>query len=364
MMSLAKTKKENPQISSPDERTSYFNHKINAYRKPTSILIIMAGLVNLLMLFPDLELIESTAAKISIVIIRVLYSTILFIISYRFKDIKSFKPFSIIVSICEVLGILIFLFVFCQYVNPNFLIQSMGMIMLFLVIFLLPNRWVNMLHIALFGTFGFLFCSLVFVKLENTNDFYAGFAYVLIALLLCAISARNAERHQLNEFTTKGKLERISTTDFLTKTANRYKMKEEAEKWINFCRRQGMPLSIVFADIDNMKAINDQFGHAVGDFVLTSFAALIQKQLRSSDTLARWGGDEFVFLLPNTSYSNAQNLTARIGTHISEFNFIEGYTVSCSFGVIQMKEDSDFLSMINEADKLMYDSKRRDKDSI
>ncbi|MBP8639357.1 MAG: GGDEF domain-containing protein [Oscillospiraceae bacterium] len=357
-------KKEKSQISSLDDRTSYFNHKISAYRKPTSILIIMAGLVNLLMLFPDLELIGSMSAKISIVVIRVLYSIILFIISFNLKNIRSFKLFSIIVSISEILAILIFLFVFCQYVNPNFLIQSMGMIMLFLVIFLLPNRWVNMLNIALFATLGFIFCTLVFVKSANADDIIAGFAYVLIALLLCAISARNAEKHQLSEFITKRKLEQISTTDFLTKTANRYKMKEEADKWINFCRRQDMPLSIVFADIDNMKAINDKFGHATGDFVLTSFAALIQKQLRSSDTLARWGGDEFVFLLPNTSFDNAENLTVRIETHINKFNLIEGHKVSCSFGVIQMKEDSDFLSMINEADKLMYDSKRRDKDSL
>ena len=358
---MSKTENLKSNASSLDEQASFFNQKMSVYRKPTSLLVILAGIINLLLLIPDLALIGSTSSKIGIIIIRVVFSIALFFLSYKFLHVTNFKPFSIVVTISEALGTTIFLFVFCQYSHPDILIQSLGLITLFLVIFLIPNRWLNMLLVALFGAFGFLICALLFVKLENTEDFMAGFSYVLIALLLCAIAAKNSEKHQLQEHMAKNELEHISTTDFLTKTANRFKIKEEAEKWITFCRRQDMPLSIVFADIDNMKAINDQYGHAAGDFVLMSFASLIQKQLRASDTLARWGGDEFVFLLPNTSFSNAQSLTGRIETCISEFTFIEGYKVSCSFGVIEMQDDSDFISMVNEADMLMYDTKRRDK---
>ena len=361
---MSKKDNEKSHASSLDEQSSFYNHRMSAYRKPTSLLVILAGLINLLLLIPDMAMIDSASSKISILIIRAVFSITLFFLSYKFLNITNFRPFSIVVTTCEVVGTLIFLYVFCQYSHPDFLIQSLGLIMLFLVVFLIPNRWFNMLLIALFGALGFLICTLVFVKLENTEDFMAGFAYVMIALLLCAIAARNSEKHQFREFTAKNELERISTTDFLTKTANRFKMKEQAEKWINFCRRQGMPLSIVFADIDNMKAINDKYGHATGDFVLTSFATLIQNQLRASDTLARWGGDEFVFLLPNTTFNNAENLTGRIEACIREFTFIEGYNVSCSFGVIEMKEGSDFISMVNEADKLMYDSKRSDKVNV
>lgn len=360
---MAKINEKKLQVLPRNERAAYFNHKISFYRKPTSLLVLLAGLVNLLMLIPDLTQIENESVRISIIVIRAMYSIILFVISYKLISVKSFKPFSIIVTICEVIGTSIFLFVFCQYSRPDFLIQSMGLITLFLVVFLIPNRWVNMLLVTLFSAVSFFVCALVFVKSVDKMDYIASLVYVSIALLLCSIAAKNSEKHQFSEFMAKKELERISTTDFLTKTANRYKMKQEAEKWIAFCRRQGMPLSIVFADINDMKGINDLHGHAVGDFVLKSFVKLIQNHLRASDTLARWGGDEFVFLLPNTSFENAFNLTSRIEKSINEFAFFEGSNISCSFGVIEMKDDSDFISMVNEADKLMYASKKKDKDS-
>lgn len=131
-----------------------------------------------------------------------------------------------------------------------------------------------------------------------------------------------------------------------------------------FCRRQGLPLSIVFFDIDNMKNINDSYGHAIGDFVLTTLTKLVKNQLRGSDSLARWGGDEFVILLPSVTLANATALTERIGNRIQEYTFIEGYCVTCSFGVVEMKAGSDFETMVSQADKLMYDSKKHGKNSV
>lgn len=355
---------DNSAASLQNEYSSYLDHKLNVFRKHINILILAAGLINLLLIIPDLSLIENTSSKTSITIVRTVYSLILFIVSYRIKSLKSFEPFSIVISICEIAGMAIFLFVFCQYPQPNFLIQAMGLITLFLIIFLVPNRWINMVFIAVTGAIGFFLCALFFINSTEMTDFWAALVYVAIAILLCSIAARNSEQHQFSEYKTKKALVRLSTTDFLTNTANRFKIKEDAERWIIFCHRQGLPLSLVFFDVDDMKTINDQYGHATGDFVLTSLTNLVQSQLRSSDILARWGGDEFVLLLPSVDMDNAIALSERIEKHIKEHDFIEGYVITCSLGVVEMKENSDFESLVREADELMYARKKQRKSCV
>jgi len=182
--------------------------------------------------------------------------------------------------------------------------------------------------------------------------------------LFCAIFSKNSEVHQFREFLAKRELERISSTDYLTNTANRFKIEEEAEIWIDFCRRQGLPLSLVFFDVDNLKKINDCYGHVTGDSILTNLVKLIKNQLRSSDVLARWGGDEFVILLPNASLENAATFTERIRNSIEQAALVKGISTTCSFGIAEMKDGSDFQSLICEADKLMYEGKENGKNNI
>jgi len=93
-------------------------------------------------------------------------------------------------------------------------------------------------------------------------------------------------------------------------------------------------------------------------------ADLIQKCLRSSDILARWGGDEFIILLPSIKKSSAVALIERIKKAIDEDMEIMGVKVTCSFGIAEMREDSTFLSLIDEADELMYQGKKQGKDSV
>jgi diguanylate cyclase (GGDEF)-like protein len=254
--------------------------------------------------------------------------------------------------------------VLCQYGAPNFLIQSMGMVTIVITIFFVPNQWRHTLLAAVFGTVGFFVCALIFLKHVGMMEFWAALVYVSIAGLLCAIAAKNAENHEFREFMAKNELERISSTDYLTAAANRYKMEEEAGRWMDFCRRNGMPLSLVFIDVDDLKTINDRHGHSAGDGVLADLARCINRQLRSSDLLARWGGDEFLLLLPNVSLHEAGTLAERIRGSIRESRSGQEIPVTCSFGVVAMTKDADFKTMVGEADRLMYEAKKQGKDSV
>ena len=207
----------------------------------------------------------------------------------------------------------------------------------------------------------FLTCAYIYVKPFILSDYLATAVYVSVTVFLCALSAKNSEIHQTNEFVSKRELEHISTTDFLTRAANRYKLEEAAGRWMAYCRRHGLPLTLIFVDVDDLKIVNDRFGHSIGDCVLYELAKLFQSQLRSTDILARWGGDEFVILLPNIPLEGAIALTDRVDASIKEQTFIDGFNVSCSFGVVEMNDSTDFETLICQADKLMYERKAHGK---
>jgi diguanylate cyclase (GGDEF)-like protein len=342
----------------------YYNDKLLSSGKYIQALVMVSALINLFLLIPDVSLIESLSGIYAVIFVRTVYCLGLLGVLFATRLIKTFIPFSIVVTACELAAFLVFLFVYHLYRLPDFTIQTMGLMILIIVVFYVPNLWLNMIAVSLLGSAGYFASAFICMEEPDSMELWAAVTYVSLAILLCALNARNTELHQFREYKAKCELERLSSTDHLTNAANRFKMEEEAERWIRFCRRQGFPLALVFIDVDNLKKINDQYGHTAGDSVLSELSALIQRQLRSSDILARWGGDEFIMLLPNVTLENAVKLTERVRNQIREHTFIHGVIVTCSFGVVSMKEDASFENMVHEADESMYSGKKKGKDSV
>ena len=116
---------------------------------------------------------------------------------------------------------------------------------------------------------------------------------------------------------------------------------------------------MVVLDLDNFKSVNDTYGHQVGDDVLKEFVGLIQKNIRSDDVFARWGGEEFLLLLQHTNMENALKKIDRVRLLIDEHNFIHIEHLTASFGVAWKEENDDMHSLIQRADKALYESKRQ-----
>ena len=347
-----------------DLKSAYYESKFNSSKKFVRALILIVAIFNLGLLIPDLMLVGEASQKMGISIIRAAFSLILIVFFLKISAIKKFKVFYLWLTFCEFFSLAVFLFVFANYENPNILIQAMGMMIVIIVIFLISSKWIQTLVVALTGETGFLVCALARTDFAAGMEFWVCFVYMVLTLLLCAITAKNTDLHQFREFVAKRELERLSCTDFLTDTVNRFKFVEEAERWMGFCKRQKLPLSLVFIDVDNLKTINDGYGHLTGDFVLSNLAKTIRSKIRDSDILARWGGDEFILLLPNVSQKNAAMMIERIRDDISQKPVIEGMSVTCCFGVAAMKETSSFEGLVNEADGLMYAGKKNGKNNI
>jgi diguanylate cyclase (GGDEF)-like protein len=155
-----------------------------------------------------------------------------------------------------------------------------------------------------------------------------------------------------------------ATTDTLTGVSNRLKFNEAMERELELAQRDGTPLSLIVYDVDYFKGINDKHGHQVGDKVLILVSQLAAASVRTSDVLARWGGDEFVILLPGLDVDRAHEVAARIHAAVGQTVFDHGEAVTCTFGVAQASKDDDVESFIAKADAALYRAKSNGRDRI
>lgn len=156
---------------------------------------------------------------------------------------------------------------------------------------------------------------------------------------------------------TNVQLERLANTDRLTGQWNRLKFEEVAHNEIKRAERYGFPLSLIFLDIDRFKWINDQYGHAVGDGVLSAVAHLIKAHLRDSDSLCRWGGEEFTILMPHTTLEQAMTMAEKLRLLLAAEPLAGPIGVTASFGVAQWQPGQSLRGLVQYADQLLYRAK-------
>ena len=164
------------------------------------------------------------------------------------------------------------------------------------------------------------------------------------------------------------KIKRVSDTDELTGSYNMRAFSEMLQRAFRQSVRYGHALSIVMIDSDNLKQINDKHGHESGNRLLQHLVRCIREQLRGSDVMARFGGDEFILLLPETGSKGALEMAERIrkAVEISRFDVRSGdTTITISVGVASYPEDGSNLDVILEkADKAMYRAKEKGRNRV
>ena len=153
---------------------------------------------------------------------------------------------------------------------------------------------------------------------------------------------------------------RVSEHDSLTGILNRRAFLKTAEYLLLLNERTSIPLVFIYADLDNFKAVNDQYGHSMGDKVLRHFSKIAKSRLRKNDVIARYGGDEFVMILTDTSLVNAESVLYRIQNEFREWARKSGLPVGVSFGTgTTLEGENNIDDVLRRVDAELYDAKRK-----
>lgn len=162
----------------------------------------------------------------------------------------------------------------------------------------------------------------------------------------------------------KKQIELLSITDQLTGAYNRRKIEEVLSSEIEKFKRYNGPLALMMLDIDHFKLVNDTHGHQIGDTVLVKITNIINNTIRTTDVLGRWGGEEFILILPNANIESATILAQRIRQNIENFDFDIAGRQTASIGLCLFLESDNQNSIIARIDKALYEAKENGRNQV
>lgn len=193
------------------------------------------------------------------------------------------------------------------------------------------------------------------IAADRAAYIYAGGATAIISALFGYVLGRHADE-----------LAELSETDPLTNLLNPRGFTAHLHVEIKRAMRYREPLSLLFLDLDGLKAINDRYGHRAGSQALREAASVIRAELRETDSGARWGGDEFTILAPRTETDKAIAFAERIRVRIAEHHADWPMTVSIGIATLNHGEEgpADAHGLLRDADRAMYEAKRRGRNTV
>lgn len=212
-----------------------------------------------------------------------------------------------------------------------------------------------------------LICDLpIIFLLPNGLEIFKGIAFVRsvtfvgTAIILYSCIVLERQRRTLNE-----KLQKLAGEDPLTKLLNKRRFYEIMKEKV---KKEGTTHYLAMLDIDHFKKLNDTYGHVIGDDVLTKVGRILKKYEHDDLRIGRYGGEEFIFFIGNSSFEEASQILEQIRTEISDTCFIleQGKTIkiTVSIGLANIERDSHILQSINQADKNLYLAKKNGRNRI
>lgn len=195
--------------------------------------------------------------------------------------------------------------------------------------------------------------SSVFIQTYVAQCILIVFVALYTRLQTFYFNAKNSVRH----------MERLASTDFLLGIANRRSMQIELTYQLVYAEENGTSLSVVLLDIDHFKQINDTYGHPEGDAVLIEVSSLLQRSLNGRGLLGRWGGEEFLVVLPHFNSGEAKECADKIRRDIEIYPFKIGH-VTASFGVAEYQAGDKSEALLERADNALYKSKNLGRNRV
>ncbi|MGB5792219.1 transporter substrate-binding domain-containing diguanylate cyclase, partial [Poseidonibacter sp.] len=208
------------------------------------------------------------------------------------------------------------------------------------------NKWLTIVKDESFN-------MLLFIKI------FSVVFLIFISIILFIIIRSNRSLSLVNK-----ELEILSTTDKLTQINNRSKIDEIIQQEIDLSQRYNNDLCLIMADIDFFKKINDNYGHIRGDSVLKEFSNILSQNIRKTDFIGRWGGEEFMIVCPQTNKEHTFRLAEKLRKLVESYNFKKSIKITSSFGIYQYQQGDSLKTCIKHVDDALYEAKNSNRNCV
>ncbi|MFH1156433.1 MAG: GGDEF domain-containing protein [Pseudomonadota bacterium] len=244
----------------------------------------------------------------------------------------------------------------------------LGSIFAFAAIFLMTTRFALILFA---GNMALMVSLLVFVSNHHGISLRIQILNAITFALVAFVLSRLLFYYHVKDFSNRlvirqqrERLEEMSMTDHLTKALNRRSFLDLAQTEIARTNRHANPVSMCLFDLDHFKAVNDRYGHYAGDIVLVDIAGSVQQNIRETDIFARWGGEEFLILCPQTDKDGMEQLCEKLRETIAALTFEGAPSVTASFGVTQFVPGESWNDFVQRCDKALYQAKGKGRNRV
>jgi len=347
-----------PCLKEPETELDYLRSKFESTKSYAKSLVLILAALFLSFALADRSAISDDQIFFTVFGIRLFFFLSVLILHPSFEQINSHAKLIMRLSAYKILASVSFLAIFYVYESPNFFLQAFGVLSLILSFYLVPNNWVNMLAILLALTSGFSFLALHKMSELIFSDWLAVTLHLHLAVAFVSLASYQMHCHRRMQYLKEKQLAKISVTDETTGLYNKKKLHQKLNYWLNEAIENDMPLSVAVFDVDNLKVINDSYGHLVGDKALMNVGQIISETVGDTGIVARWGGDEFVAVLPYFTKEASNRLIEKLDRIIPENVKIYNQTITCSIGVATFQKNDSFDSFLHRADLNMYSDKK------
>ena len=338
--------------------TEFRAFELDATASNLRILLPLLGIVFVAFLIPDYWVLKGEPEFRLSFAARAAFLAATIWASFRMRPDFPLERRERTLTVTAFIGVAVFGMVLYAYRNANFHLQAMSVTLMIVAVYLIPNRFeVSLSASCILAGMGIAYLCLPIPSLTSSERG----AYFVDFPLMVALSAyiwRAACRARRREYARTKELECLSMTDFLTGIGNRREFDERLASALARRKRYGEEVGLVLLDLDRFKRINDNQGHQTGDLVLKEITRRLKSSLRAEDSLARWGGEEFIALLYRASAQTTLDSAARLQAAISSTPCANADIVTASFGVTTLRESDTADDALARADRALYRSKK------
>jgi diguanylate cyclase (GGDEF)-like protein len=362
------------EFAEPGAERRFQMHHLAEVQKQMRFALIVSAVVYTLFWFADIARLGYGPAVVNLLLVRLCFlaAVVATIVLIQVRP-HSPKLAWLACTGAEIVGAISFLIV-CSYHPAETPWLAMSLVIMIQVIYLyIPNRLLFSTGVAVAFSLAFAWQASVMSHLQG-RDMLSMVVLLVLANAFGLVAARRYQRLLRNEFSTQSVLVSLSIHDPLTGCYNRRHLHDHIlDNELTRAARYRLSLTVIMCDLDHFKEINDNHGHHAGDTVLVTFANLLMKMTRDGiDSVVRYGGEEFLLILPETDIVGGTLLAERLRAALEQAEIIHAdavLKVTASFGVAtvdfdQVSERPNANQLIDAADRLMYSSKNNGRNQV